>query len=50
MFFSKGLRDTTIDDIARAAELARGTIYLYFESKEEIYATVLEEGMDMLDA
>ena len=28
--------------------MSRGTIYLYFESKEEIYATVLEEGMDIL--
>lgn len=49
IFFEQGLRDTTIDDIARATELARGTIYLYFESKEEIYATVLEQGLDMLD-
>jgi TetR/AcrR family transcriptional regulator len=48
IFFDKGFRDTTIDDIARATELARGTIYLYFESKEEIYATVLEEGLDIL--
>lgn len=48
VFFGKGFRDTTIDDIARAAELSRGTIYLYFESKEEIYATVLEEGLDIL--
>ena len=50
IFFDQGFRDTTIDDIARATELARGTIYLYFEGKEEIYATVLEEGLDMLDA
>lgn len=48
VFFEKNFRDTTIDDIARAAELSRGTIYLYFESKEEIYATVLEEGLDIL--
>ena len=48
LFFAQGFRNTTIDDIARAAELARGTIYLYFESKDEIYATVLEEGLDML--
>jgi len=48
LFFEKGFRDTTIDDIARAAELARGTIYLYFENKEEIYATILEEGLDLL--
>jgi len=48
LFFDKGFRDTTIDDIARAVELARGTIYLYFENKEEIYATILEEGLDLL--
>ena len=48
LFFDKGFRDTTIDDIARAAELARGTIYLYFETKEEIYASVLEEGLGIL--
>ena len=48
LFFAKGFRDTTIDDIARAAELSRGTIYLYFEGKEEIYATVMEEGLDIL--
>jgi len=48
VFFDKGFRDTTIDDIARAAELSRGTIYLYFGSKEEVYATVVEEGLDIL--
>lgn len=48
LFFEKGFRDTTIDDIARSAELARGTIYLYFENKEEIYATILEDGLDIL--
>jgi TetR/AcrR family transcriptional regulator len=48
LFFDQGFRDTTIDDIARSAELARGTIYLYFENKEEIYATILEEGLDIL--
>lgn len=48
VFFDKAFRTTTIDDIAKAAELARGTIYLYFQTKEEIYATVLEEGMDTL--
>lgn len=49
LFFEKGFRDTTIDDIAKSAELARGTIYLYFENKEEIYATILEEGLDVLE-
>jgi AcrR family transcriptional regulator len=48
LFFTKGFRDTTIDDIAHSTELARGTIYLYFENKEEIYALILEEGLDIL--
>jgi len=48
LFFEKGFRETTIDEIARSSELARGTIYLYFDNKEEIYVTVLEEGIDIL--
>ena len=47
LFFTKGFRDTTIDELARVTELARGTVYLYFAGKEEIYATVLEEGLDI---
>ncbi len=49
LFFEKGFREATIDDIARLTELARGTIYLYFENKEAIYATVMEEGLDLLN-
>jgi AcrR family transcriptional regulator len=49
LFFTKGLRDTTVDDIAQQTELARGTIYLYFNNKEEIYATLLEEGLKLLN-
>ena len=48
LFFTKGFRDTTIDEIARVTELARGTVYLYFATKEEIYATVMEEGLDIV--
>ena len=48
LFFEKGFRDTTIDDIARSTELARGTIYLYFENKEEIFAAIMEEGLAIL--
>ncbi|MDR3710302.1 MAG: TetR/AcrR family transcriptional regulator [Capsulimonadaceae bacterium] len=48
LFIQQGFRDTTIDDIAKMTELARGTVYLYFENKEAIYATVLDEGLDLL--
>ena len=37
-----------MDDIAKASELARGTLYLYFQNKEDVYALVLEEGLSIL--
>ena len=37
-----------MDDIASRAEVSKGTIYLYFKSKEEILAHLLLEGLDLL--
>jgi len=37
VFGQKGYHDTTVDDITRAAGVAKGTFYLYFEQKREIY-------------
>lgn len=37
LFARFGPRKTTIDDIAREAGLGKGTIYLYFDKKEEIF-------------
>jgi TetR/AcrR family transcriptional regulator len=37
VFFSKGVKDATMDEIAEAAELSKGTLYLYFGSKEDIH-------------
>lgn len=34
LFLDKGIGATSIDDIASAAEVAKGTFYLYFASKE----------------
>ncbi len=41
LFFDKGFRDVTVDSIAKRAELSKGSIYLYFNSKEEIYGQIL---------
>jgi AcrR family transcriptional regulator len=48
IFLSKGLEQTTIDDIAAKAELSKGTIYLYFQSKEDLYISVFLRGLDTL--
>lgn len=47
-FFSRGFSLTTVDDIAAEAEISKGTIYLYFPSKETLLANLLEEGLDLL--
>jgi AcrR family transcriptional regulator len=39
-FAARGLRGTTIADIAEEAEIALGTIYLYFPSKEAVFAAL----------
>lgn len=37
LFNRFGYKKTTIDDIAREAEIGKGTVYLYFRTKEEIF-------------
>jgi len=40
LFAKQGYEETTIADIARAAGVAVGTVYLYFRNKHEVYTTV----------
>jgi AcrR family transcriptional regulator len=47
-FFERGFHDPIVDDVAARAEVSKGTIYLYFVSKEEILAHLLLEGLDLL--
>jgi AcrR family transcriptional regulator len=48
VFVEKGLTTATVDDIAIAAELSKGTLYLYFESKEDIYIALMTRGLQLL--
>jgi len=41
LFFEKGFKPVTVESIARKAELSKGSVYLYYNSKEEIYAQIL---------
>jgi len=43
-FAENGLQGAAIDRISLAAGLAKGTVYNYFESKEQLFAEVLAEG------
>ena len=42
-FWKSGIRRTAIEDVANEAGLAKGTIYLYFDSKEELFAALAEQ-------
>lgn len=41
LFFDRGFKSVTVDNIAAKAEVSKGSIYLCFESKEEIYTQIL---------
>ncbi len=40
VFSEKGFAKSTMEDIAREAELSPGTLYLYFKNKDELYASL----------
>ncbi|HWT81517.1 MAG TPA: helix-turn-helix domain-containing protein, partial [Candidatus Methylomirabilis sp.] len=44
LFWKQGFSRTTMPEIAAAAELAPGTLYLYFPSKDALYIELLIEG------
>ena len=48
LFFEKGLQIATVDEIAEAAELSKGTIYIYYKSKEDLYLAVVMRGLEIL--
>ena len=41
VFARKGLLASTIDDVAQRAEVAKGTIYLHFKAKEDLFKALL---------
>lgn len=50
VFFTRGFHAATVDDVAVAAEVSKGTVYLYFDTKETILAHLLLDGLDALIA
>jgi AcrR family transcriptional regulator len=44
LFAKKGFNEVTMGEIADAAGLAKGTLYLYFESKRDVYLKTLQRG------
>lgn len=49
VFARKGFERGIMDEIAKEAGIAKGTIYLYFRSKKEIYKAVMDRDMEFLN-
>ncbi|GLR13750.1 TetR family transcriptional regulator [Chitinimonas prasina] len=43
LFSDKGFAATRLDDVAKLAGVTKGTVYLYFENKEELFKAVVRE-------
>jgi AcrR family transcriptional regulator len=48
LLLEKGLNATSINQIAKRSELSVGAIYFYFKDKEDLYAALQIEGLDLL--
>lgn len=48
VFSDKGVAATTVSDIVKAAGVAQGTFYLYFDSKDELINAVVETMIDQV--
>lgn len=48
LFARLGYAASNVEEIAREAGMAKGTVYLYFKSKEDIFAAVLEHDLECL--
>ena len=43
VFAKKGYSKATVDDIAKEAGIAKGTVYLYFKDKPSLYISTIDE-------
>ena len=49
VFSTKGYHETSIEDIIRKSRIARGTFYLYFKSKRDVFDNILDDLLENLD-
>lgn len=45
LFVERGFSATRLDDVAKRAGVSKGTLYLYFDSKEDLFKAVVREGI-----
>jgi AcrR family transcriptional regulator len=45
LFTERGYAATRLEDVAKHAGVSKGTVYLYFSGKEELFKAVIREGL-----
>jgi AcrR family transcriptional regulator len=45
LFVEKGFAATRLEDVAQRAGVSKGTVYLYFDSKDDLFKSVIRSGM-----
>ncbi len=45
LFVERGYAATRLEDVAKRGGVSKGTLYLYFDSKEELFKAVVREGL-----
>jgi len=50
VFSERGFHAATVDQIAESAGVGKGTVYLYFRSKQELYVAIMEHDLEELHA
>jgi len=48
LFVEKGFAGTRVDEVAKLAGVSKGTLFLYFSSKEELFKAVVRENISGL--
>jgi len=44
LFASRPFHEVRLDDVAAAAKVGKGTLYVYFKSKDDLYVSLVYEG------
>jgi AcrR family transcriptional regulator len=48
LFATRPFHEVRLEDVAAAAKVGKGTVYIYFKSKEDLYGSLITEGMSKL--
>ncbi len=48
LFATRAFHEVRLDDVARQAKIGKGTVYIYFKSKDDLFASLIHEGFGRL--